>query len=227
MRPQRTHLEVLRSELRLPGSTIVDVGCGGGALTHRLAADGARTVGVDPSAAAIAQASANAGAGERYVVGRAEELPLADRHADTVTFLNSLHHVGSAALAQALAEARRVLRAGGVLYVQEPLAEGHYFELVRLIEDETAVRAAAQRALRDAQGRGLELAKELEYEAPIHLRDFAAFQRRMVLTDPERAQILETRATEIEQRFYAAGRHTRARLVVLPAHASHGAAEKP
>jgi ubiquinone/menaquinone biosynthesis C-methylase UbiE len=209
VRPQRTHLEVLRSELRLPGSTIVDVGCGAGGLTRRLASDGARTVGVDPSVAAIARASGGAGAGERYLVGRAEELPLPDRYADAVTFLNSLHHVSTAALPQALAEARRVLRADGVVYVQEPLAEGRYFELVRLIDDETEVRAAAQQALREAQGRGLELVTELEYEAPIHLSDFDAFKKRMVLTDSKRAQLLETRATEIEQRFYASGRRDR------------------
>ncbi len=209
MRPQRTHLEVLRSELRVSGSTIVDVGCGAGALTHRLASDGAQVVGVDPSADAIARASADAGSGERYVVGRAEELPLPDRHADAVTFLNSLHHVPPETLGQALAEARRVLREEGVVYVQEPLAQGRYFELVRLIEDETEVRAAAQRALRAALGRGLELARELEYQAPVQLRDFGAFRNRMVLTDRRRAEILKTRVTELEERFYAAGRPDR------------------
>jgi ubiquinone/menaquinone biosynthesis C-methylase UbiE len=205
-RQQRTHLEVLRCELQLLDSRVVDVGCGAGALTRLLAREGATVIGVDPSDDAIARATARAGPRDRYLLGRAEDLPIPDQHADAVTFLNSLHHVAPDALAQALAEARRVLRGDGVVYVQEPLAEGPYFQIVRLVEDETEVRAAAQRALRKAQGNGLELTKELEYDAPVHLRDFGAFRDRLVLTDRNREKMLAARAAEIEQRFYAGAR---------------------
>jgi SAM-dependent methyltransferase len=204
VRPQRTHLEVIRSELPLSGRTVIDVGCGAGTLTRLLAKEGARVIGVDPSADAIDRATARAGPRERYVVGSAEALPVSDRHADAVTFLNSLHHVPSEALGQALADARRVLRAEGVLYVQEPLAEGPYYELVRLFDDEDEVRAAAQRALRDAPRSGLRLIKQLEYEARVHHRDFDAFRDRVVLVDPRRAAAFAARAREIEERFHRA-----------------------
>lgn len=205
VRARRTHFEVLTEQLALAGAALVDVGCGDGAVSHRLAEAGATVTGVDPSAAAIAQATARAGAGERYVRGSAEQLPLEDGHADAVTFLNSFHHVRPARLRQALAEVRRVLRAGGVLYIQEPLAEGRYYELVRLIEDETEVRAAAQRALHRADHGGLAAAAELEYDAPVRHRDFASFRKRMVLVDPRRAAALASREHELEARFRQVG----------------------
>ena len=206
MRPQRTHLDALRSELQLRGSQVVDVGCGTGALTRLIAREGASVVGVDPSADAIGVAVAGAGPSERYLVGCAEDLPVPDQRADAVTFLNSLHHVATDALNQALAEARRALRRDGVVYVQEPLAEGRYYEVVRLLEDETEVRAAAQRALRDAGLVGLELIRELEYDALVHHRDFGAFRDRVLLADPNRARALADRASEIEERFYRSAR---------------------
>jgi SAM-dependent methyltransferase len=209
VRPQRTHLEVLRSELQLSGATVVDVGCGAGALSHLLAEEVAQIVGVDPSADAIARAVAGAGPRERYLVGFAQDLPVSERYADAVTFLNSLHHVSVAALAKALAEAGRVLRHDGVVYVQEPLAEGRYFEVVRLLDDETNVRAAAQRALRGAHGVGLEVIKELEYDALVRHRDFDAFRDRMLLTGENRASAFAAHAGELEERFHHAARRDR------------------
>jgi SAM-dependent methyltransferase len=206
VRPQRTHLEVLRSELQLSGATVVDVGCGAGALSHLLAEEGARIVGVDPSADAIARAGAAAGPRERYLVGFAQDLPVSERYADAVTFLNSLHHVSVAALAKALAEAGRALRDDGVVYVQEPLAEGRYFEIVRLLDDETNVRAAAQRALRNAHSVGLEVIKELEYDALVRHRDFDAFRDRMLLTGENRASAFAAHAGELEKRFHDVAR---------------------
>lgn len=166
-------------------------------------------VGVDPSADAIARASVRGGPSERYLAGRAEDLPVEDRSADIVTFLNSLHHVSMPALAQALAEARRVLRAPGIVYVQEPLAEGQYFEVVRMLDDESEVRAAAQRALRGARSVGLEVIRELEYDALVRHRDFGAFRDRMLMAGCERARAFAARASEVEEHFHRAARRDR------------------
>ena len=43
-----------------------------------------------------------------------------------------------------------MIRPGGAVYVAEPLAEGNFFELTRMVDDETEVRAAAQAALAKA-----------------------------------------------------------------------------
>ena len=90
----------------------------------------------------------------RYVEGAAEALPFPDASFDVVIFFNSLHHVSAESMDAALAEAARVLRRDGLLYVQEPSAQGPAFELLRPVNDETPVRKAAQQALRAGAWRG-------------------------------------------------------------------------
>jgi ubiquinone/menaquinone biosynthesis C-methylase UbiE len=205
-RPLREPLEVLAALVDLRGRAVVDVGCGDGATTRRLASLAASVVGVDPSAGAVARARAQAAPGERYVEGTAQALPVEDASADAVTFFNSLHHVPAAALDAALDEARRVLRPGGVLYVQEPLAEGPYFEIVRIVDDETAARAAAARAIDAAAGRGLRRLHQVLFDAPVTHRHYDEFRQRLVMQgDEERAARTAEHDADLHAAFEAAG----------------------
>lgn len=112
---------------------------------------------------------------EDYLEGVGEDLPLADGVADVVTFFQSLHHVPAPRMRDALAEAARVLRPGGLVFVAEPIAEGAFFELVRPLDDETEVRRQAFEALGDAPSVGLEPVDELEFLNPIAFRDIDGF----------------------------------------------------
>ena len=190
------------------GRDVLDVGCGEGELARRLAQAGARVVGLDPLALALERArdTGPASPAARYVEGSAEALPFASAGFDVVVFFNSLHHVPAEFLDAALAEAARVLRDGGVLYVQEPLAHGSFFELVRRIDDETEVRAAAQDAISRAKsaGRLVELAVR---EAVITFSlDFDAFRARMVSVDPARAVELNAHESALRDAFARLGR---------------------
>src|SRR4051794_40809676 len=130
--PTRSPRDVLDEMLPAGDPVVVDVGCGDGALVRHLARRGARAIGVEIGTEPLARGRAHEPVGgERYLEGGAQALPLDDASADMVVFANSLHHVPAALLETALAEAARVLRPGGVVYVQEPLADGPYFELVR------------------------------------------------------------------------------------------------
>ena len=95
-----------------------------------------------------------------------------------------------------------MLRADGVLYVQEPLAEGAFFELMRPVDDETRVRDAAQAALgRAAAGPTLvELARR-EAVSPMRLADFEALRRLMVSVEPSRAVALDAQAPALRAAF--------------------------
>jgi SAM-dependent methyltransferase len=168
---------------------VLDVGCGEGALVRRLAAAGARMVGLDPLPGALERARRedSSAPADRYVEGSAEALPFADASFDAVIFFNSLHHVPLASMDAALVEAARVLRRGGLLYVQEPLAEGSAFALLCPVEDETRARAAAQEAVgRAAQGQFVQLACR---EAVLTVRhaDFDALRERILSVEPARA----------------------------------------
>jgi SAM-dependent methyltransferase len=188
MAERRSTIDVLSQLVELDGRDVVDVGCGDGALVRRLAGLGARVTGVEVDPDVVAAASAREPvAGERYVHGTGQDLGLPDASADVVVFMQSLHHVPPNAMDTALREAARVVRAGGAVYVQEPLPEGPFFELVRLVDDETEVRALAQAALAGASAVGLQCEHELRFDVPVTLNGFDALRARIVGADPSRA----------------------------------------
>lgn len=100
------------------GWRTVDLGCGGGLLSEALVERGARVLGVDLSHASLAAARRAPGAtasGRGYVRGDLRRAPVADACADLVLLADVLEHVEPWPLA--LAEASRLLAAGGHLYV--------------------------------------------------------------------------------------------------------------
>lgn len=204
--PESTDLAVLESLLEPAGRDVVDVGCGEGAVVRALAERGARVTGIEISDGQLAAARAHGGGpGVAYRVGRAEALPLPDAGADAVVFMRSLHHVPAEGHGAALAEARRVLRPGGALYVAEPLPEGEYFALTQLIEDELEVRATAQRALAEAAAAGFRAEVTRRYDVVSVLASPEAFRARTVSVDPDRAAIYDRRADEIARVFAGLG----------------------
>ncbi|HTP23582.1 MAG TPA: class I SAM-dependent methyltransferase [Solirubrobacteraceae bacterium] len=182
------------------GQDVVDVGCGGGALVRALTDRGAHVTGVEISESQLAAAiEHDDGRGARYLVGRAEHLPFDDASVDIAVFMRSLHHVPQADLDAALAEARRVIRPGGAVYVAEPLAEGSFFEVTRMVEDEVEVRAAAQAALARASDAGLERETTIDYDAPLTVAGLPGLRARVVAADPRRAERFDELAGELTE----------------------------
>jgi SAM-dependent methyltransferase len=205
-RAASSDLEVLERLAPPAGKDVVDVGCGGGGLVRDLAARGARPIGVEISEGQLAGAiAADDGAGARYLIGRAQELPLPDGSVDLVVFMRSLHHVEPADLTAALRESRRVLRPDGAVYVAEPLAQGDYFELTALVEDELEVRRAAQDALARASEAGLTRARTVEYDVRLRIRGLDDFRHRTVAVDPARAAIHDAHHAELAAAFERLG----------------------
>jgi ubiquinone/menaquinone biosynthesis C-methylase UbiE len=101
---------------------VLDVGCGTGTLSVALAAAGTRVVGVDGDEDVLARARAKAaaaGVDVEWRTGLADALPAPAASADAVVCSLLLHHLEPRVKAAALAEARRVLRPGGRLYVAD------------------------------------------------------------------------------------------------------------
>jgi SAM-dependent methyltransferase len=96
-----------------PGASALDVGCGPGHLTRRLAALGFDVTGVDLDPAMIRRATA-AGGG-RYVAADAASLPFEDGAFDLVVSTLSLHHWANPHAG--LAEIGRVVRPEGRVVV--------------------------------------------------------------------------------------------------------------
>jgi trans-aconitate methyltransferase len=91
-----------------PGERVLDLGCGDGQLTQRIAASGASVVGIDSSPAMVSAARARGVKADR---GSAEELPYPDRICEAVFSNAALHWVRGQD--EMLSHVHRVLRPGG------------------------------------------------------------------------------------------------------------------
>jgi trans-aconitate methyltransferase len=188
------------------GARLLDIGCGSGEIIRMLTDMGYQAAGAEPQAERIAEARARVPCAELSVAG-AEALPFADRQFDGALMVQSLHHVPEDLMRTALAEALRCIAPGGYLAVIEPVAEGSFFEVLRLIDDETEVRAAAQRALEAACGSGL-LRRHAGYQwvrRDIY-RDVDQMLARIIASDPSRAAKAAQVRPALQEIFRRVGR---------------------
>ncbi|WP_349270555.1 2-methoxy-6-polyprenyl-1,4-benzoquinol methylase, mitochondrial [Mycolicibacterium parafortuitum] len=101
---------------------VLEIGCGTGNVTLRAvrAAPAARITAVDPDPRALGRARRKVGAGRvRFETAYAQRLPFPDASFDRVVSSLMLHHLDEDVKAGALAEARRVLKPGGLLHIAD------------------------------------------------------------------------------------------------------------
>ncbi|MCO4318401.1 class I SAM-dependent methyltransferase [Phyllobacterium sp. 21LDTY02-6] len=95
-------------------ASALDVGCGEGRFCRMLAAEGIRTIGIDPTERLLCRAREKDPAGD-YRDGRAERLEFADESFDLVVSYLTLVDIPD--IHNALAEMVRVLKPGGTLLI--------------------------------------------------------------------------------------------------------------
>ncbi len=92
--PKRTEVRVLRRHVALVGARILDIGCGEGRLTRRIADVARAVVAIDPNVALIARAKqltrASLQEKVRYRTGAAEHLRLPHQSFEVAVFSWSL-----------------------------------------------------------------------------------------------------------------------------------------
>jgi ubiquinone/menaquinone biosynthesis C-methylase UbiE len=201
-------LAVLRSvRPSIAGRKILDIGCGTGSFAGQLVAEGAETIGIDPGVEAI-QAATAAVPQATFFEGVAEALPFDNATFDIGMMINALHHVPEMAMQAALGEAARVVRPNGVVIIVEPLPTGNFFSALRLIEDETVVRLAAQRAIETSTLSGvLRRAATFNYIRREVFQTVDGFLDRIVAVDPSRREIVEKDEAAIRAAVLAAAEH--------------------
>ncbi|WP_413205187.1 class I SAM-dependent methyltransferase [Rhodospirillum sp. A1_3_36] len=181
--------DALLEAVSVTDKAVLDVGCGDGSISRLLAQAGARVVlGLEVSPKQIERYLASTLLpGMAVLDSGAQDMPLPDASMDVVVFFNSLHHVPVALMGKALAEAARVIKPDGLVYVTEPIAEGPLFEFLRPVDDETEVRAFALEHLHAADKVGLRLEKEEVHIHPARRRDYDSTRNAIVAANPERA----------------------------------------
>ncbi|MEZ5394844.1 MAG: class I SAM-dependent methyltransferase [Bryobacterales bacterium] len=132
---------VIARDLELqPGMRALDLGCGPGTLAQAALAiePEARLVGLDPDVSMLRHAHTQTAGKASWVAGFAQALPFPDATFDRVTMTLMLHHMKRQTKQAGLAEALRVLRPGGRLFVTdwtEPKGSARLgFVIVRLVD---------------------------------------------------------------------------------------------
>jgi len=125
-----------------PGKIVVDVGCSWGRWSVAAARAGYFPVGLDVHIDALAAAQRVAGqlgAETAQVCGDIEKLPFAPGSVDIVFSYSVLQHIDRQKVKRFFGEAARVLKPGGMLFIQLPNAYGLY-----------SIARQAKRGFRDA-----------------------------------------------------------------------------
>ena len=156
---------------------LLDVACGAGLVSGLAASRGARVVGVDFSPAMLAEARQRHPSLE-FREGDAEALPFADATFDAVVINFGLHHFPYPT--RAVAEARRVLRAGGRLACTT-WASPREHVLHRIITDAVRTAGDPSASLPTAPGGAVN-----ETELCLRLLEEAGFRR-----DSLRAEVIK------------------------------------
>lgn len=199
---RKTGGEALLEAVALKGRHVVDIGSGDGQFARFMARQGAHVIGIECGALQLERAhAAQRVADERYLDGVGQDLPLPDASADLITFINSLHHVPVAEQGTALKEAARVLKDGGDLYIAEPLAEGPAFDLMKPIDDETEVRAAAYAEIGRASAYGFEAVSESRFLQPRRIESFEALRDGSIAIDPKRRDRIAAMEVDLKRDF--------------------------
>ncbi len=135
--PDGIAAERLRSLAGTDGRRVLELGCGTGWLTRRLAPGAAAYLALDASASMLGmhERGGEAGGRRQLLRGRAERLPLAGVSVDRVVASWLLLDLRPDLRRAAADEARRVLAPGGELWVIENVGTGEFQQLRDLVDD--------------------------------------------------------------------------------------------
>ena len=114
----------------------------------------------------------------------------------------SLHHVPVDQMDAAMGEIHRVLKAGGVAYISEPVFAGDFNEILRLFHDEQKVREAAFASVKRSVEAGcFELASQTFFSTPMHFADFSEFEAKILKVTHTQYRLSDALYEEVRQKF--------------------------
>jgi ubiquinone/menaquinone biosynthesis C-methylase UbiE len=170
-------MSMIQQLAAIDGKTVLEIGCGEGDLSVKLAGSACKYIAIDPDKEAIAKAQQQTG-NAVFHIGSGENLPFGDESFDLVIFILSLHHQNSR---QALMEAHRVLNPAGRVIILEPAADGEFQQFFHLFDDETDALTSAARAIRHSQ---FDLIRHKVFAVPAEFEDLSALYQYPFGQDP-------------------------------------------
>jgi ubiquinone/menaquinone biosynthesis C-methylase UbiE len=200
--------------LKPSGKDVVDIGCGGGIYSYGFAAIGARSVtGIDSSNQYIDEANVGLSQSDAisFMSGNALSTSLQGDCADIVFERALIHHLTEPEMAANAAEAKRLLRSGGLFVVQDRTIEDvessdpqHWIRATlfetfpRLVDFERARRPSRQRYARLLVDSGFKAVREVAYEEVRKTYSSFAQLRDEVLSRKGKSILFELSDVELE-----------------------------
>lgn len=182
---------VLLNFFNLNGMSVIDVGCGTGDLVRFLTSNGAKVIGVD-SADLIEKAKSIPAVGdEKYLIGTAQDMGIEENYADLIIFFASFHHIPENDMKFVIEKCHYILKPNGHLVFLEPVEQkDSYYELTRMIEDESEIQMKAYNHILSACKNGLSSVDESFYFVERNFQDFQNLINIFVKNDEERKKIV-------------------------------------
>lgn len=200
-------MQLLLGTLPLDGAAVLELGCGKAEKTRILAESG-RVAHLLALEVDTVQHARNLQITDLPVVefrhGGAEAIPAEDGSFDVVLMFKSLHHVPVAHMDEALREIARVLKPGGLAWISEPVYAGDFNDILRLFNDEKAVREAAFAAVCKAvDDGGLQLERQIFFNTRSYYRDFDDFDARIIRVTHSDHRLSDDTYQQVRERFNA------------------------
>jgi ubiquinone/menaquinone biosynthesis C-methylase UbiE len=116
-----------------------------------------------------------------FILAGMQSIPLPENSVDLVVMLKSLHHVPVDLMSAGFQEIHRVLKAGGKVYISEPVFAGDFNDILKMFNNEELVRQAAFEAVKQAVESGqFALQEEIHFLSRSLFDDFKAFEDRIL-----------------------------------------------
>ena len=197
--------EIYNELLSLDARHILELGCGSAEITRNIATSGAdrkvTALEVDKIAHEKNLQITDL-ANVTFGLAGAQEIPLQDESVDVVFMFKSLHHVPLELMEPSMREIQRVLKAGGLVYISEPVFAGDFNEILRLFHDEQKVRQAAFYTIKKAVDDGLfDLVEETFFNSPMKFESFAEFENNTIKATHSNHTLDEELYNLVKQRF--------------------------
>jgi len=197
-----TDLAALKQILALQHQHIVDAGCGDGQFAANLADLGAIVCGIEPNPVQAAEnRKASPVENVTLLEAGAQNIPLDSDSQDGLIFRFSLHHIPADLYPAVFAEAARILKPGGQLYIIEPVAEGSSQQVMELFHDETEVRATAQAAMKKYLPSYFDHQSCNHYQVERCYADFSAYEKRYLNLTYNNYKTETVSADSVKQQF--------------------------
>ena len=209
--------KILQNEINFSRKTILDIGCGSGWFSMWSYNQGSyRVHAIDPQSSQIKIAKSNSiSKNIKFEVGRAENLKFEVDKFDIVFFFNSLHHVPKEFMYKSIEEAKRVCKDGGILYVIEPVADGSFNQILKIIDDEKEIRFQAYETIKDFCKKNLLLNNELYYKETKKFKDFSEFYTMITSANEKRKKIMENNIDEVKFNFNSLSKYINNRYIFI------------